>query len=193
VAKTQPGSSSNLYEERLTTPWWVVALAFAIGPAVAIPAMVIGAATGAPSPWTAGVVLLFVLGGIFAAIFWAIGLRTVIVRPEGLRLGRRRVAFADIESVRSVDRAEAKRLQSTMRYSPIRPSTWSQRNRAYGAWWQRWMNDPILVRLKPGVSAVTSDWLIGTRHRQELLDLIESGMQHGTLTTVPPDAAPSLA
>jgi hypothetical protein len=36
------------------------------------------------------------------------------------------------------------------------------------------MKDALLVRLKPDSKVITDDWLIGTRHPQQLLELIRA-------------------
>jgi Protein of unknown function (DUF3093) len=158
-------------------PSWVALLCFL--PLFAIGAVLsfVAARTGASDVWTVGFPGLVACALLVALILWGTNRsRKLEVHASRLRMGRRSVPFAAVENARYIDHAEAKRIQATMRYSPLRPTSWGNRKRQYGAWWQPWMDGAILLRLKPGSLAITDDWLIGTRHPQQLIELIQAGV-----------------
>jgi Protein of unknown function (DUF3093) len=194
VAEHQPDREGVLYEERQWSPWWVYALAFTIGPAFVISAAVLGDLTGAPFGWTIGLSFAVGMGVICAAVIWGVSLRKLTVQSGGLRLGRRWIPFSDVESARYVDHEEAQRIAKTMKYTPLLPSTYGQRKRQWGSRRQPWMKDAILVHLKPGSPAITDDWLIGTRHPQQLIELFQTGIaQAPSTSSAPADVAASPA
>jgi hypothetical protein len=165
------------FEERRWTPWWVI-----LGPGgamIAVGAALTPAAShdGTTSNWITAFPFCLVGGLVLMLVCWGNDFfRKVQVRTDELRLGRARVPYEWIDSVRYVDHAEAKRVAKTMRYVPNIPSTWRNRRRAYGAYWQPWMKDALFLHVRHGLGLKTDDWLIGTRHPQELLELILSGM-----------------
>ncbi len=167
-------------------PRRICAFIFLVVFAIDVVFSIIGTLTGAPDVWTVSFPSFVVIGLLCALIFWGVNFfRELRVRPDGLQFGRRFVPFSAIESARHVDHVEAKRVQSTMRYSMLVPSTWGQKKRLNGVWWQRWMDGAIFVHLKPGSRVITDDWLIGTRHPQELMELIQAGISQA------PKAAPT--
>lgn len=153
------------------------------------------APSGGTSPWLTTFPWFVAAGVVVTLVLWGTNRsRKLTVSPDQLRMARRAIPFAAIETVRLVDRSEAKRIVETMRYSPLRPSTYGHRKRQYGAWWQPWMDGGILVHLKPGSRAITDDWLIGTRHPQQLLELIQAGLSRSPSGAgAPPDVASSVA
>jgi hypothetical protein len=129
-----------------------------------------------------------------ALFVWGLNfVRKLQVKPAVLRLGRRPIPLAAIESARYIERGEAKRFKRSVRWTPLEPATWGRRSAAFGVWWQPWMKDAIFVQLKPGSKVITDRWLIGTRNPQQLLELLLAGADPATRQPAPSGAAPSLA
>ncbi len=173
-------------------PWWAFLL-YCL-PLVLLVGVIglFAANAGASDVWTLDFPLLAAAALLATSLIWATNRsRKLQVRADRLQMSRRPIRFAEIESARYVDHQEAKRLQGSMRYSPLRPTSWGNRKRQYGAWWQPWMKGGIFLHLKPESAVITHDWIIGTRHPQELLELIQAGIDQAPKAAADPADTPS--
>jgi hypothetical protein len=184
-----------LYQERQWPSLGILLFGLLPLPLVGVVICAVIANHGSRGAWTS-VFPWFVGSGVFNALmFWGIQVaRRMQVRENVLQMGREAIPYGDIQDARFVHDAEAALVLDRMTGSARRRGgfvlSMNEWNRIHGSWRQPWMHDAIYVELKPGARAVTDKWLIGTRHPQELMRLIEDGMARAQAPASAVEASP---
>jgi Protein of unknown function (DUF3093) len=198
MANAQSGAGAILFAERQWTSRRIVLICLAYGVGLGVVACLLGSAvTDTKAVWTSIFPWFVGIGVAMALFFWTMNvLRKLEVRQSVLRIGRTPIAYGYIQEAYFVNPEEAKTISKGIEGRVPKLGllmfmmTRKEWNRIHGNWWQPWMKDAIFVQLKPGSPVITDKWLIGTRHPQQLLELIQAGMARAT---APAEAAPSPA